>query len=240
MRVYKFLSADFGLKSLWEKRLKITTIDELNDPFDLLPFKILDRAKRKEMRLKNQRLGKSYGMLCFSEGWSDPVIWAHYADKHRGLCLGFEVEDDEETEVIYVDERQDLDNENLIANVEIPIWLYTKYRNWEYEQEIRWWLRLPTPVKINGKDYYFKPFDDSLKLVEVVAGASCEVAKKELLEAIHPLLEIKLTQARAGFHNFEIVQNLQGFREDRSVQYSTNAQGPAQVSSSNDLLEDDL
>src|SRR5438477_7762882 len=136
MRVYKFLSAEFGLKSLWEKRLKITTIDELNDPFDLLPFKILDRSKRKEMRLKNQRLGKSHGMLCFSEAWSDPVIWAHYSDKHRGLCLGFEIENDEEKEVIYVDERQDLDDKDLIANVGIPIWLYTKYSKWDYEQEI--------------------------------------------------------------------------------------------------------
>jgi hypothetical protein len=45
MRVYKFLSAEFGLKSLWEKRLKIATIDELYDPFDLLLFKILDRSR---------------------------------------------------------------------------------------------------------------------------------------------------------------------------------------------------
>jgi len=158
MRVYKFLPLEFGLKSLWEKRLKITTIGELNDPFDLLPYKILDPLKRKQMRLKNQHLGKSYGMLCFSGAWSDPVIWAHYSDKHRGLCLGFEIEDDEDKQVHYVDERQNLDDEDLISNN--PIWPDTKYSNWAYEEEFRWWLKLPAPIKINWKDYYFKTFDD--------------------------------------------------------------------------------
>ena len=191
------------------------------------------------MRLKNQRLGKSHGMLCFSEAWSDPVIWAHYSDKHRGLCLGFEIENDEEKEVIYVDERQDLDDKDLIANVGIPIWLYTKYSKWDYEQEIRWWLRLPAPVKINAKDYYFKPFDDSLRLVEVIAGAKCEVAKKELLGAMYPLQEVALIQARGGFHKFEIVPNQRGFREDRSPRYSTTAQGLANLSTSDQFAEDD-
>ncbi len=41
--------------------------------------------------------------------WSNPVIWAHYGDKHRGLCLGFEVpemhgdpENDESHHVNYI------------------------------------------------------------------------------------------------------------------------------------------
>jgi len=42
MRAYKFLSAHFGLKSLYEKRLTISTIDDLNDPFELLPYNLSD------------------------------------------------------------------------------------------------------------------------------------------------------------------------------------------------------
>jgi hypothetical protein len=37
MRVYKFLSEHFGLKSLYERRLKISRLYELNDPFDHTP-----------------------------------------------------------------------------------------------------------------------------------------------------------------------------------------------------------
>jgi hypothetical protein len=40
MRVYKFLTAEFGMKSLREKRLKISIFDDLNDPFDLLPYEV--------------------------------------------------------------------------------------------------------------------------------------------------------------------------------------------------------
>jgi hypothetical protein len=64
MRVYKFLDAKFGMKSLAEKRLKISTVDDLNDPFELLPFGMADKTIR--MALKNARTtwAATYGMLC--------------------------------------------------------------------------------------------------------------------------------------------------------------------------------
>jgi len=34
-RLYKFTKAEFGLLALQHRRLKISTIDDLNDPFDL-------------------------------------------------------------------------------------------------------------------------------------------------------------------------------------------------------------
>jgi hypothetical protein len=36
MKVYHFRSAEFGIKSLRERRLKIARIMELNDPFEFL------------------------------------------------------------------------------------------------------------------------------------------------------------------------------------------------------------
>lgn len=38
MRIYKFLSKEFALKSLRERRLKISLLSQLNDPFEMLPF----------------------------------------------------------------------------------------------------------------------------------------------------------------------------------------------------------
>jgi hypothetical protein len=93
MRVYKFLDAKFGIKSLAEKRLKISTVEDLNDPFELLPFGMVDKTKRMALNLARTTWGTTHGMLCFSADWRDPVIWAHYSDKHHGLCLGFEIPD---------------------------------------------------------------------------------------------------------------------------------------------------
>jgi len=74
MRVYKFLDAKFGMKSLAEKRLKISTVEDLNDPFELLPFGMADKTTR--MALNNARTtwAATHGMLCFSSDWRDPVI----------------------------------------------------------------------------------------------------------------------------------------------------------------------
>jgi hypothetical protein len=34
-RVYKFTAANYAISNLQNKRLKVSTIDDLNDPFDL-------------------------------------------------------------------------------------------------------------------------------------------------------------------------------------------------------------
>ena len=55
MRAYKFLNAEFGLESLKEKRLKISTIHELNDPFELQPFKVPSSPRLREAIKENPR-----------------------------------------------------------------------------------------------------------------------------------------------------------------------------------------
>jgi hypothetical protein len=48
MKVYKFLDAHYGLKSLSEKRLKISTLKDLNDPFELLPYELSNPMHRRQ------------------------------------------------------------------------------------------------------------------------------------------------------------------------------------------------
>jgi hypothetical protein len=206
MKVYKFLDAHFGLKSLSEKRLKISTLKDFNDPFELLPYELSNRTYRVAMRQALADMTARYGLLCFSADWKDPVIWAHYSDKHRGLCLGFEIRDDKCKKVDYVPKRfpfpaslKPEDGERL---------LFTKYLSWKYEQEIRMWAVL------NDEEggLYFAPFGEELKLVKVIAGARYELSENDIIQALGlPAKDIILIQARAGFKEFEIVKNKQGF-----------------------------
>jgi hypothetical protein len=73
--------------------LKLSRIYDLNDPFELTPFDLTDAGIREAFLKTRDEVGEERGLLCFSSGWSDPVIWAHYSDRHRGLCLGFEIAD---------------------------------------------------------------------------------------------------------------------------------------------------
>src|SRR5258708_5524793 len=91
MRVYKFLTRKYGLKAMRERRLKISEVHTLNDTFDLLPFDLSDPELRKGVIASRNEFGRNQGLLCFSQHWHNPVLWAHYADSHEGLCLGFDL-----------------------------------------------------------------------------------------------------------------------------------------------------
>lgn len=89
MRLYHFINEQYGLQALLKKRLKLARISQLNDPFD---FAAIDGSNDELPEMENhiESFDKKYGLLCFSEVWSNPVQWAHYSDKHKGLCLGFD------------------------------------------------------------------------------------------------------------------------------------------------------
>ena len=107
MRVYKFLTSEFAMKDIWERRLKIFEISDLNDPFELIPCDLSDPRHLYAALAMRDQATRNLGLLCFSRSWTNPLLWAHYADKHRGICLGFDlnVADDIGRAVDYVDER---------------------------------------------------------------------------------------------------------------------------------------
>ena len=94
MRLYHFINAQYGLEDLREQRLKIALIMELNDPFEFLGVDLSKRESCKVMEKIKEDLSKICGILCFSKSWDNPVQWSHYADGHKGLCLGFDIPDD--------------------------------------------------------------------------------------------------------------------------------------------------
>ena len=106
MKAYHFLPANYGLANLQRRHLKVATIPELNDPFELLCLDLSDPELRSAMRAWKAEIGRRFGLLCFSRTWRNPVQWSHYADRHRGLCLGFELpESDYARDVTYSGRR---------------------------------------------------------------------------------------------------------------------------------------
>ena len=88
MRVYHFIKLEHGLDSLRDKRLKISLINEANDPFEFLAINLAEPDCREKMQNVKNELAKQCGILCFSAHWNSPLLWAHYADNHKGICLG--------------------------------------------------------------------------------------------------------------------------------------------------------
>jgi hypothetical protein len=146
--------------------------------------------------------------LCFSADWRDPVIWAHYSDKHRGICLGFEIPDALCKEVEYVSRRLPFPTKPDFDDAQTM--LFTKFDHWRYEQEIRMWAALNE----NGDGIFYAHFGKELGLKKVIAGARCSLSLPEINQVLGSLAEqVIIIKGRAGFTKFEIVKDKRGFKK---------------------------
>ena len=209
MRVYHFLSAENALDDLSRRQIKLSEIDNLNDPFELWCVAQGDHRIREALRGWKNDMAQRFGMLCFTKHWRNPVLWSHYSDTHRGICLGLDVDERGLMPIRYVRERPSL---RLPPTLEtINELLYTKYCDWSYEEELRCWFSLDERDASTG--HYFYSFDEKVRLREVIAGPLCDTPKGTIDAALKGYeADIRVVKARLAFKTFQIVENRRGFR----------------------------
>jgi len=91
MRVYNLTTAQYALSNIALRRLKVARYDQLNDPFELLAIDVASRDLRAGILAKKTQVHSQEGLICFSRSWKNPLLWSHYAEKHAGIGLGFEI-----------------------------------------------------------------------------------------------------------------------------------------------------
>jgi hypothetical protein len=212
MRLYYMTAEKWGPIILQDRRLKISTIPELNDPFELLGASIGEGEMRWIMKTLYKHWSETLGMICLSDNWHSPVMWAHYGEKHHGFCLGFDVAERPGliSKVDYVPDRlryalQHTErlrgiNEALLVQI-----LTTKYQHWSYEHE----YRLFTDLKDRDPDgnYYFD-FGPDLVLREVLLGARCKRSPQSVAAEIkNPSQPVEVFKAQPASDSFRIVRD---------------------------------
>jgi len=200
MIVYHFLSPEYGLKDLREKRLKISEIMSLNDPFEFLGVNLSDKGTRKKMKKLKRKFSQSIGILCFSKNWNSPVQWAHYANNHSGICLGFDISDNRLSKVNYVNERLTLSH--FMTDVEMRELLSTKFSHWSYEKEYRIFSKLGT----QEDGLYYENFSKDIILKQVIIGVESKVTKHNIKDAFGDE-KIEIFKVRSAFKSFSMVRN---------------------------------
>lgn len=184
----------------------------MNDPFELMPVKAVDAKHRRAIRLFKQRIDKDKGLICFSETWTNPVLWGHYGDKHKGIALGFDVTKGVANKVIYsnglitipVDPitKQAAPTAKLVDSI-----LRTKFKDWKYENEWRVFFELKDEVEETGM--FFAEFDKDIQLAEVVLGPNCTTAVSKVLSTLEDYdNEVKVIKSRIAFNSFKVVKDL--------------------------------
>lgn len=193
------------IKDLTNGQLWFNTPDKFNDPFDMLAYYSLKSndaigkihssiGKIKGFDdsdiLKVQRLTeyegayhKRYGITCFSCNETENILlWSHYAKKHTGICLGFEIENDDEHAYDFMpclrnkDFSSKLFKMTYVSNNNRPMQndddlLLKKFNVWSYEKECR------IMVRSENRDCFPKAIkyrQDRLK--KIILGARFKVS----------------------------------------------------------------
>lgn len=172
----------------------------LNDPFDCsfsLKVEIdtssqesISAGIREQMKqeIKSLNLQNRVLLASFSERSDSVLMWSHYSNDHRGVCIGYSLKEIVQRyaifPVIYDDVLPQFDETASVLKS-----VLTKYSDWSYEKEWRLVNYNTTNTIINGKLIDFvKPKEIFLgyKKNHMLLRESEDKAKKtehELLEA---------------------------------------------------------
>lgn len=211
VRVYHLTSAEHALTAIALGRLKVARISELNDPFEFLALNLKGEHRRKVMRDNKAALDRTHGILCFSRDWMNPVLWSHYGDRHRGICLGFNLRRSRAEVINYDVERvrQELDGDRSSLRLTKDQQLLlrrTKFAHWDYEGEQRLFVELGQSTQEGS--LFFWNFDEDLVLAEVVLGPDCHLPLDRVRGFVDALYANAVTfKGRPGVKRFEVVRN---------------------------------
>jgi hypothetical protein len=180
-RIYHFTSAEFAKDDIVHGRMKVARISELNDPFEFLSLNFRQMSERHIIDHFKNDYDKHTGLLCFSQNWTSPVLWSHYADKHRGICLGFDIKENLLKEVRYIEKRAMVTVGNERSALQVledleKFVLSTKYDHWRYEEEFRYFVSLRDTDEDRERKLHFRSFGDVLTLTEVILGPYCDLS----------------------------------------------------------------
>lgn len=177
-KVFKYRGGDWSilkrdLTSLARNEIYAAPFSHLNDPFESLAFLDQDylevgkfmstlagrpyseKARKADAQLKKAidsflSFSKGIGVYSMSKSAKDELLWAHYANSHRGFCVEFDLNElleyqlsgEEVLEVIYTDTPPKVIMLELIGagDKKSPLLqklMATKSRRWRYEEELR-------------------------------------------------------------------------------------------------------
>jgi len=222
MRVYYLSSAPFALSNLSLRRLKISRFGDLNDPFELLAANLENPEHRKAFAAMKDHLSETKGLICFSRTWSNPLLWGHYADKHTGIALGFDVPDYLLSQVLYTSQRVriDVDSKTKRPNLDEALvnrLLRTKFVDWKYEDEYRLFIQFDPTTKESG--LFFRDFSEDLRLMEVILGPRCQLPVDRIRSLLQTALpHVKVLKARMAFRTFRVIEDRTFRRSATGVQ----------------------
>jgi len=163
------------------KRFYAAKYYDLNDPMEGI-FNC-DEGTKKEY-INDIKKGKQKLRICaFSKDPQNPLLWAHYADGFKGICIKVEIDekfqDFEIVKVEYSDKRICFNNNVARLRGEFPkLILRQKAKEWTVEKEVR---------LLSSNEY----IQDGIKIKGIFLGLRTpEILKNTIIKLAAPNVEI--------------------------------------------------
>lgn len=162
---------------------------------------------------------KEYGIFSLSSEKDNIIMWSHYSDSHRGYCIGYYRDKIMELrQKIWIENKIQFNIHKVEYKNEYPKYdptfmtneemiikpLYTKSKDWKYENEYRLICIFRSKFSININDDI---------IAEVILGCKMpDCHKKEIINIIKtknfdiPIFEAKLKENQYGldFHEIKV------------------------------------
>ena len=141
-RFYQYRSDVLGrdLETLLERNVWCGKLSQQNDPFELAALDALSADTNQQEKYLNA------GVACFCRSITNPLLWSHYANSHKGFVVGYNKEhpwfvgEPHEGNVLfdvkYEDALPTLEHFPNIDEFRLEA-MRTKPTCWAYEQEVR-------------------------------------------------------------------------------------------------------
>lgn len=156
----------------------------------------------KQMQGSEKRFHKEFGIFSTTTKNDNLLMWSHYADSHRGFCVGFDCKklfwniDGMASRVSYINNfpKRSLFAKDTFFDFVV---LTSKSKDWEYESEFRY---VSSQIK---NRHLILP---SQTIVEVILGCNItEVDKKAILEVLNKKLpHVKVFYANTNLESFNL------------------------------------
>lgn len=182
------------------------------------------RVQNEEKVQWRQRLNDEIGVFSLTASQNSIAMWAHYADSHRGVCVGFRTDylEDFSTQIFknkgfpgvfykvkYVDDYPviDLFHPKRVPGEGFNIAVTTKSRNWEYEAEYRLLLTRSGPLRnhvFTDEDRTYALGDEAI--ASVIMGCKMSAEHREDVKAVlrKKRSEIDLFEARMKETSYDL------------------------------------
>lgn len=189
----------YALDILVNSRMFAAQFQELNDPMEGVYTYALGTLQPRDIdAISGDK--NDYRLLSLSKTSNNMLMWAHYAEGHRGMVIGVDVEEKhvERENVSYVsDLALELTGNGEWGHRDTAIRILSKkYDVWAYEQEHRVFVRAQSYVKVKIRDLIFGigTDADTKGLVTKIAQKFCSKAR------VRTITREELSTCMAGIH----------------------------------------